>query len=136
QAKLVDRLAEYREGPHPESFYARFAALLPDGEEEVYDLTEPITHSFIGNGLTLHNCGEQPLLPFEACNLGSVNMAALATGDYVDWAELERVTRVSVRYLDDVIEINPYPLPQIHQMVKGNRRIGVGVMGWADLLFR
>jgi ribonucleoside-diphosphate reductase alpha chain len=136
QSKLVDRLAEYKSGPHPELFYAHFAALNPDGEEDVYDITEPQTHSFIGNGLTLHNCGEQPLLPFEACNLGSVNLATLAKGDDLDWAELERVTRVAVRYLDDVIEINPYPLPQIHQMVKGNRRIGVGVMGWADLLFK
>lgn len=81
-------------------------------------------------------CGEQPLLPFEACNLGSINLAQVARGKEIDWAELERVTRLCVRYLDDVIEVNPYPLPQIHEMVKGNRRIGVGVMGWADLLFK
>jgi ribonucleoside-diphosphate reductase alpha chain len=140
QTKLRQLLSTYGRGPYREPFVARFKALILDGVHPVYDLKEPFTHSFVANGLVVHNCGEQPLLPNEACNLGSLNVSKFArrspAGEWtIDWEEMERVIRLAVRFLDDVIEMNPYPLPEIDATVKANRRIGLGIMGWADLLF-
>jgi ribonucleoside-diphosphate reductase alpha chain len=85
-------------------------------------------------------CGEQPLAPNDACNLGSINLDKFARPDDpaapIAWDELERVVRLSVRFLDDVIQVNPYPLQEIMDEVHANRRIGLGVMGWADLLIQ
>ncbi len=141
QDRLVRTLGAYRRGPYREMFVARVKSLEPDSVEPVFDLNEPLTHSFVANGFVVHNCGEQPLYPNEACNLGSINLATFfrpAAGNgkgTIDWAGLERVVRLSVRFLDDVIEANPYPLSEIDASVKANRRIGIGVMGWADILF-
>ncbi len=85
-------------------------------------------------------CGEQPLLPMEACNLGSVNLAKFVIengdGPMVDYEGLKEIVTLSVRFLDNTIDMSKYPLPEITAMVHGNRKIGLGVMGFADMLYQ
>jgi ribonucleoside-diphosphate reductase alpha chain len=158
---LAERLEEYSRGPYSPKFEATVESVEPDGHEAVYDLTEPDTNSFVADGLVVHNCGEQPLEEYEACNLGHINLSTIADFDAPDWrvwydehgdeyADIEAAVdafledavdfeefdyriEMGTRFLENVVTMSDFPVPEIEQKVREMRKIGLGVMGLAQL---
>ncbi len=168
--KLKQKLSDHKIQPQTEQKTAKVKQIEKDGYEDVYDLTEPDTHSFIANGIVVHNCGEQPLENYEACNLGHINLSLLvkdqgdgtaltfaewkqknkgrydfddqsdleaAMQDYVqeavDMEQLEYVAKTGTRFLDNVVTMSDFPLEEIEDTVSSLRKIGLGLMGYAQM---
>ena len=136
QHKLEEALTMFSRGPYREEFLATFESLTPDGEETVYDLSEPIAHQFVGNGLTLHNCGEQGLPPWGVCNLGALNLSAFVEDGKMDWERLADKSKVAMRFLDNVVDANEYFIEENREAQLSTRRTGLGTMGLADALIK
>ena len=140
QEKALAWMSGRTRATREETFTDRVKSITMHGTEDVYCTTEESTHTIIANGMVAAQCGEQPLLPYESCNLGSINLARMLryTEDdiRIDWERLAKTCRTAVRMLDNVIDMNKFPIPEIAEMSRSTRRIGVGVMGWADMLIQ
>lgn len=132
--KLEKRLKKYVRKLNKEKFIVIVKKISFGGIEEVYDVKIPGINAFDANGFLVHNCGEQPLLPYESCNLGSINLTKIVKDKKIDYEKLEDIIKKAVHFLDNVIDVNNYPLPEIEKISKSNRRIGLGVMGFNDML--
>jgi len=106
-------------------------------QEPVYDCTVPESHKFVANGMVVHNCSEQPLLPNESCTLGSVNLDKFVDEKgKLDIPALTETIKIAVRFLDDTLDVNIFPDSKIENMTKHTRPIGLGFMGFADILIK
>ncbi len=140
KAAALDRLlAAYRRRPDRERFVAIIDRIEPAGVEPVFDCEIPGINAFDANGLYVHNCGEQPLPPYGACLLGSINLASLIDHPFepeaaLDLERLAELVPVAVRMMDNVIDLSKFPLEEQESEARTKRRIGLGVTGLADAL--
>ena len=129
---------DYSEIPAPDGAYASVVTIEPAGFAKVYDLYEPVSDTWITAGYVSRGCGEQFLGPFENCCLGSINLAQhLTADDRLDWDKLAESVELSTRFLDDVVTANAYvpAVPQLKEAAHRVRRIGLGIMGLADVMY-
>jgi ribonucleoside-diphosphate reductase alpha chain len=138
-ARLATALAGYRRGLNREAFVATVAVIEPSGEAEVFDAAIPGINAFDANGFWAHNCGEQPLPPYGACLLGSLNLARFVVEPFTPQARLDtealaRLVPDAVRMMDNIIDISGFPLLAQKEEATQKRRIGLGVTGLADAL--
>ena len=132
--QALERIA--RPSRKMEKFMSRVESVTRGETVTVYDVMEPVTHSLIANGFVVHNCGEQGLPAWGVCNLGHINLAKFVKDGEVDWETLGECVRYAVRFLDNVIDITPYHFKENEENQKGERRIGLGTMGLAEMLIR
>ena len=145
QSKAMQWIGEKKRNSNAEKYISKVKDITYSGMEDVYDITEPVTNSFIANGICVHNCGEEPMYPYESCNLGSINLHAFVKRSeggqenekecFFDWNALADCVENCTRFLDNVIDVTSYPIQEIREVSKKTRRVGIGVMGLADALY-
>lgn len=138
QDRLDKNISNFERGPYKEYFKAKFKSLTLIGKEDVYDVTISNKHHFNANGLIISNCGEQFLGNYEACDLGAMNIYAYVDGFNFNSEELQKDVKNSIRFLDNVLDLNNYPLKYRNDIARDismrHRRIGLGIMGLADAM--
>jgi ribonucleoside-diphosphate reductase alpha chain len=138
-ARLRSALGAYKRSFNRERFLVTVTAIAKDGTENVYDVEVPGTNAFDANGFYVHNCGELPLPPYGACDLGAINLTRFVrepfTADaHLDLAGVRETAMIATRMMDNVIDLSQFPLPQQAEQARGVRRLGLGLTGLADAL--
>ena len=138
QEKLRSLLSRYTRGPYRQQLVATVKELEPDGIEEVFDITVSEIHQFSANGLLVLNCGEEGLPAWGVCNLSSINLSVLVNDKgEMDYEELAKIAKISVRFQDNIIDQDVYVFPGIREtQLNGERRVGLGTMGLGDALIK
>lgn len=137
--RLENLLGDYKRELNRECFTAKVTDITPEGKQDVYDVQIPGINAFDANGLLVHNCGEQPLPPYGACLLGSVNLSKFINNPFTDTASIDydgicKTVRVAVRFLDNIIQISNFPLQEQKEEAEKKRRMGLGITGLADAI--